>query len=207
MQNYSSKLLENAVNQIAKLPVIGHRTAVRLAIHLLQQPETETDNLTSALHEMRHNIHRCRHCYNLSDDEECDICRNPHRSPTTVCVVQDIRDVMAIENTEVFNGRYHLLGGVISPMNGIGPAQLQIESLWRRLPEIEELILALPATTEGDTTAYYLYKHARELKPAMRITTIPRGLSVGDELEYADEATLGRSMLNRIDFQTTFSNQ
>ena len=206
MQNFSSKLLENAVNQIAKLPGIGRRTAARLAIHLLQQPETETDSLTDALHEMRHQIHRCRHCHNLSDEEECDICRNPSRSPAIVCVVQDVRDVMAIENTEVFHGRYHLLGGVISPMNGIGPGQLQIESLWERLPEIEELILALPATTEGDTTAYYLYKHAQARKPALRITTIPRGLAVGDELEYADEATLGRSMLNRIDFQTTFSH-
>jgi recombination protein RecR len=207
MQNFSSKLLENAVNQIAKLPGIGYRTAVRLAIFLLQQPEEETDRLTEAIHHMRHGMRQCRHCHNLSDEEECEICRNPARNPATVCVVQDIRDVIAIEKTEVFHGRYHVLGGVISPMNGIGPSDLQIGSLWKRLHEITELILALPATTEGDTTAYYIYKHAQQIRPELRITTIPRGLSVGDELEYADEATLGRSLLNRIDFQNTFSGR
>ena len=154
---------------------------------------------------MRHRIYSCRHCHNLSDEEECEICRNPARQAETVCVVQDIRDVIAIENTEVFRGRYHLLGGVISPINGIGPGELHMDTLWKRLPEIKELILALPATTEGDTTAYYIYKHATALRPDIRVTTIPRGLSVGDELEYADEATLGRSMLNRIDFQNSFA--
>lgn len=204
MQNFSSKLLENAVNQIAKLPGIGRRTAARLAIHLLQQPETETDSLTDALHEMRHQIHRCRHCHNLSDEEECDICRNPSRSPAIVCVVQDVRDVMAIENTEVFHGRYHLLGGVISPMNGIGPGQLQIESLWERLPEIEELILALPATTEGDTTAYYISKHLKTRYPQLIITSIARGVSVGNDLENIDEITLARSIVHRVEFETAF---
>ena len=206
MQNFSSKLLENAVDQISKLPGIGRRSAMRLALHLLQQPEEATDSLTNAIAAMRHQIHSCRHCHNLSDEEECEICRNPSRNRATVCVVQDIRDVIAIENTEVFRGHYHLLGGVISPMDGIGPTDLHIDSLWSRLPEIEELILALPATTEGDTTAYYIYKHAMAKKPELHVTTIPRGLSVGDELEYADEATLGRSLINRIDFQTTFSH-
>ena len=204
MQEFSSKLLENAVNQIAKLPGIGKRTAVRLAIHLLRQPESEVDAFIEAIGNMRHKIYHCKHCHNLSDEEVCEICRNPERSESVICVVQDIRDVIAIENTQVFKGRYHLLGGVISPIDGIGPQQLEIESLWERLPECQELILALPATTEGDTTAYYLYKHATELRPGIRITTIPRGLSVGDELEYADEITLGRSFLNRIDFANSF---
>lgn len=205
MLNFSSKLLENAVDQIAKLPGIGRRTAVHLAIYLLQHPAEETDALTTAIADMRHRIYSCRHCHNLSDEEECEICRNPARQQDTVCVVQDIRDVIAIENTEVFRGRYHLLGGVISPINGIGPGELHMDTLWKRLPEIQELILALPATTEGDTTAYYIYKHTMAMRPDIRITTIPRGLSVGDELEYADEATLGRSMLNRIDFQHSLS--
>lgn len=204
MKNFSSRLLENAVNQIAKLPGVGKRTAVRLAIHLLQQPVEETDAFIQAVFDMRHKIYSCKHCHNLSDEEYCEICRNPARSEETVCVVQDVRDVIAIENTEVFHGRYHLLGGVISPINGIGPGDLHFDTLWERLPGIRELVLALPATTEGDTTAYYIYKHATELKPELQITTIPRGLSVGDELEYADEATLGRSLMNRIDFQTTF---
>lgn len=207
MWNFSSKLLENAVNQIAKLPGIGKRSAVRLAIHLLRQPAEETDSLVEAISAMRHQIHSCPHCHNLSDQEECDICRDPARIRSTVCVVQDIRDVLAIENTGVYRGRYHLLGGVISPMNGIGPSELHMESLWSRVQEMEEMILALPATTEGDTTAYYIYKHAQEIKPDLRITTIPRGLSVGDELEYADEATLGRSLVNRIDFQNTFPDR
>lgn len=183
---------------------MGKRTAVRLAIHLLQQPVEETDAFLQAVYDMRHKIYHCKHCHNLSDEECCEICRNPSRSKETVCVVQDVRDVIAIENTEVFRGRYHLLGGIISPINGIGPSDLHFDTLWERLPEIRELVLALPATTEGDTTAYYIYKHAMELKPELQITTIPRGLSVGDELEYADEATLGRSLMNRIDFQTTF---
>lgn len=204
MRSFSSKLLENAVCQISKLPGIGKRTAVRLAIYILQQPLGEVDALTKAISDMRHSIFSCKHCHNFSDEEECEICRNPLRKPEVVCVVQDVRDVIAIENTQVFNGRYHLLGGVISPLNGIGPEALHINSLWKRLPEIQEMIIALPATTEGDTTAYYLYKHSISLKPNLKITTIPRGLSVGDELEYADEATLGRSLLNRIDFETSF---
>lgn len=200
MQELSSKLLENAVNQIAKLPGIGKRTAMRLAIHLLQQPDSEVDAFTKAIDDMKHHIYQCRQCHNLSDEEECEICRNPLRDGSIICVVQDVRDVIAIENTQVYKGHYHLLGGVISPIDGIGPAQLEIESLWKRLENCKELILALPATTEGDTTAYYLYKHALAQYPDIKTTTIPRGLSVGDELEYADEITLGRSLLNRVDF-------
>lgn len=204
MQEYSSKLLENAVNQIAKLPGIGKRTAVRLAIHLLQQPDSEVEAFTKAIDEMKHHIYKCKHCHNLSDEEECEICRNPARDGSIICVVQDIRDVIAIENTQVFKGHYHLLGGVLSPINGIGPTQLEMDSLWSRLAGCKELILALPATTEGDTTAYYIYKHALAHFPEIKTTTIPRGLSVGDELEYADEITLGRSIMNRIDFENSF---
>ena len=169
----------------------------------MQRPDSEVDALTKAIDEMKHHIFKCKHCHNLSDEEECEICRNPSRDSSIICVVQDIRDVIAIENTQVYKGHYHLLGGVISPINGIGPNQLEMESLWERLKNCKELILALPATTEGDTTAYYIHKHAHAMFPQIRTTTIPRGLSVGDELEYADEITLGRSLLNRIDFENS----
>jgi recombination protein RecR len=203
MQNYSSKLFENAVNQIAKLPGIGRRTAVRLALHLLKQPEDDTAIFTSAITAMKEEMFYCSNCHNISDSEQCEICRNPQRNTAIVCVVQDIRDVIAIENTGVYKGVYHILGGVISPMNGIGISELNIQSLFNRLQaqSVAELVLALPSTTEGDTTAYYLFKHIQTMEIPVKITTIARGVSVGDEWEYTDEATLSRSLLNRVDIE------
>jgi len=205
MQDYSSKLLENAVNQIAKLPGIGKRTAVRLALHLLKQSSEDVSAFTSAISELRNEIFYCKNCHNISDSEQCEICRNPKRNKSLVCVVQDIRDVIAIENTHAYNGIYHILGGVISPMNGIGVAELNLQSLFDRMAKetIEEIVLALPSTTEGDTTGYYIFKHVQSAEYPLRVTVIARGLSVGDELEYADEITLSRSLVNRIDFETS----
>ena len=203
MQDYSSKLLENAVNQIAKLPGIGKRTAIRLALHILKQPQEDVSAFTSAITAMRNEIFHCSCCHNISDDEQCEICNNPKRDKSLVCVVQDIRDVIAIENTHAFQGVYHVLGGVISPMNGIGINELNLQSLFNRVlsSEIQELILALPTTTEGDTTAYYIFKHIQSQENPLKITSIARGLSVGDELEYADEITLSRSLIHRVDFE------
>ena len=205
MQNYSSKLFENAVNQIAKLPGIGRRTAVRLALHILKQPKEEIAILTSAITAMKEEIFYCSSCHNISDSEQCEICLNPKRNTGLVCVVQDIRDVIAVENTGVYTGVYHVLGGVISPMNGIGISELNIQSLFNRIQSqsITELVLALPSTTEGDTTAYYLFKHIQAMEFPVKITTIARGVSIGDELEYTDEATLSRSLLCRVDFETS----
>jgi len=207
MQNYSSKLFENTVNQMARLPGIGKRSAVRLTLHILKQPKEEITAFTSAITAMKEEIFYCQTCHNISDSQQCEICRNPLRHTDIVCVVQDVRDVIAIENTSIYKGVYHVLGGVISPMNGIGISDLNIQSLFNRLREhaITELVLALPSTTEGDTTAYYLFKHIQtmELEYPIKITTIARGISVGEELEYTDEATLSRSLLNRIDFEGT----
>jgi recombination protein RecR len=209
MQEFSSKLLENAVIQLSKLPGIGKRTAIRLALHLLNQPLTEVDNLLKALSSMRHDVFFCKHCHNISDIDECEICRNPNRNKAEICVVQDIRDVIALENTQVYKGVYHILGGVISPMNGVGTRDLHLESLFEKVRNgiAGEIIIALPTTTEGDTTAYYVYKHMKEINNAVKITTIARGLSIGDELEYADEITLGRSFINRIDFELSIQNK
>lgn len=208
MQEFSSKLLENTVNQLSKLPGIGKRTAIRLALHLLQQPIEEVDILTEAISSMRHDIYFCKNCHNISDQEECEICRNEARNKSLICIVQDIRDVIAIENTQVHKGVYHILGGIISPMNGIGPRDLHMESLFEKVKKglIKEIILALPTTTEGDTTAYYIFKHINAENLQVKITTIARGLSIGDELEYADEVTLGRSLLNRVDFELSILN-
>ena len=205
MQDYSSKLLENAVNQIAKLPGIGKRTAVRLALHILKQSQEDVSAFTSAISSMRNDVFYCSSCHNISDSEQCEICNNPQRDKTTICVVQDIRDVIAIENTHAFRGVYHVLGGIISPMNGIGIAELNLQSLFERLlnEDIQEIILALPSTTEGDTTAYYIFKHVQSNQLPVKVTSIARGLSVGDELEYADEITLSRSLINRVDFESS----
>ena len=203
MHDYSSKLLENAVNQIAKLPGIGKRTAVRLALHILKQPSEDVLAFISAISSMRYDVFYCSSCHNISDSEQCEICSNPQRDKTIVCVVQDIRDVIAIENTSAFRGIYHVLGGIISPMNGIGIGELNLQSLFERLSceTIQEIILALPSTTEGDTTAYYIFKHIQSNQLPVKVTSIARGLSVGDELEYADEITLSRSLINRVDFE------
>lgn len=201
MNEYSSKLLDQAVEELARLPGIGRKTALRLALHLLRNEASEVESLSKSLLNMRNAIKFCRHCHNISDTEICQICANHRRDRTTVCVVEDIRDVIAIENTSQYNGLYHVLGGIISPMEGIGPQDLHIDSLAERCAneETHEVILALPTTIEGDTTNYYIYKRLKEKK--VIITTIARGISIGDELEYADEITLGRSILNRTPYQ------
>ncbi|MDD4489202.1 MAG: recombination mediator RecR [Paludibacter sp.] len=199
-QQYPSSLLENAVNEFSKLPGIGRKTALRLSLYLLRQSEVETEKFGQAMIQLRKEIKYCKVCHNISDTDICQICANPARDNKTICVVENIRDVMSIENTQQYKGLYHVLGGIISPMDGVGPGDIEINSLIERVEkeEISEVILALGATMEGDTTNFYIY---RKLSPVnVRITTIARGVAVGDELEYADEVTLGRSILNRIDF-------
>ncbi|MHC1774526.1 MAG: recombination mediator RecR [Lentimicrobium sp.] len=198
MQNYSSKLLEEAVNEFSRLPGIGRRSALRLALHLLRQDGSRSDALGNAIIKLRTDIRYCNRCHNISDEEVCGICSDLKRDGSIICVVEDIRDVMAIENTGQFRGLYHVLGGIISPMDGIGPNDLSIESLLGRTEteEIREVIMALPATTEGDTTNYYLYKKLKD--KVATISAISRGVAIGDELEFADEITLGKSIINRI---------
>ena len=201
-QEYPSRLLENAVSQFARLPGIGRKTALRLVLHLLRQDTEDVEQLAAALTTMKREVKRCSVCHNISDLDVCPVCSDPRRDQTTVCVVENIQDVMAIENTQQFHGLYHVLGGVISPMDGIGPSDLEIQSLVERVGEgtIKEVILALSPTMEGDTTNFYIF---RKLAPFsdLRITVIARGVSVGDELEYTDEVTLGRSILNRTLFE------
>ncbi|WP_150451983.1 recombination mediator RecR [Arenibacter lacus] len=200
---FSSKLLENAVYEVSQLPGIGKRTALRLVLHLLKQPKEQTTRLTSALVNLKCNIKFCKNCHNISDVILCEICANPKRDQTTVCVVEDIRDVMAIENTDQFKGHYHVLGGKISPMEGVGPQDLTIASLIEKVKkgEIKELIFALSSTMEGDTTNFYIFKQLEGTE--IKTSTIARGIAIGDELEYADEVTLGRSILNRIPFENS----
>ena len=203
-QQYSSSLLENAVNEFAKLPGIGRKTALRLVLYLLKQSENEVDAFGNAMIRLRKEIVYCRVCHNISDTEVCHICSNQSRDSLTVCVVENIKDVMFIENTQQFKGLYHVLGGIISPMDGIGPADLEIESLVNRVKtgDVKEGILALSTTMEGDTTNFYIF---RKLAPTnIKITTIARGIAIGDEIEYADEVTLGRSILNRVEFTNSF---
>ena len=199
--DFSSKLLENAVYEMSQLPGIGKRTALRLVLHLLKQPAEQTARLSGSLEQLRNRVRFCSNCYNISDTEICEICASPRRDRSLVCVVEDIRDVMAIENTSQFNGLYHVLGGKISPMEGVGPQELNIAPLIDKAKggEIKELIFALSPTMEGDTTNFYMYKRLEGLD--IRTSTIARGIAVGDELEYADEVTLGRSILNRIPFE------
>ena len=196
-----SKLLENAVNEMSQLPGIGKRTALRLVLHLLKQPEEQTQGLTAALASMRNDIQYCKECHTISDSDICGICSNLSRDKTIICVVEDVRDVMAIENTGMFKGVYHVLGGKISPIEGIGPSQLKINSLVEKVKNnaVSEIIFALSSTMEGDTTNFYIYKQIKDF--ALKTSTIARGIAVGDELEYADEVTLGRSLLNRIPFE------
>lgn len=203
-QQFSSGLLENAVQEFSKLPGIGRKTALRLVLHLLKQSENEVDTFGNSMINLRKNIVYCRVCHNISDTEVCNICSNLSRDSETVCVVENIKDVMSIENTQQFRGLYHVLGGIISPMDGIGPADLEIESLLKRIEHdgVKEVILALSTTMEGDTTNFYIF---RKLAPFnIKITTIARGIAIGDELEYADEITLGRSILNRVEFTNSF---
>jgi recombination protein RecR len=201
-QLYSSGLLEKAVNEFSKLPGIGKKTALRMALHLLKQEADSVRQFSEAIIRMRNEVVYCKRCMNLSDTELCEICSNPRRDHTLICVVESVRDVMAIENTLHNNGAYHVLGGVISPMDGVGPADLTVEALEKRIAadRVEEVILALSATMEGDTTNFYI---ARKLKDAaVKLSVLARGVSVGDELEYADQITLGRSILHRQPFET-----
>ena len=205
--NFSSKLLEDAVNEMSQLPGIGKRTALRLVLFLLQQPKSQTKDLSNSLIELIDKVILCKSCNNISDYELCEICSNNKRDKSTICVVEDIRDVMAIESTGQYTGIYHVLGGKISPIEGIGPNQLNISSLIEKVNnnnDISEIIFALSATMEGDTTNFYLYKHLESNK--INITTIARGVSVGNELEYTDEVTLGRSIIKRIPFENSIKN-
>jgi recombination protein RecR len=203
--NFSSKLLENAVNEVSQLPGIGKRTALRLVLHLLKQPKSHTSHLTNALNTLVEEVKLCKKCHNISDVELCEICSSKNRNEELVCVVEDIRDVMAVENTVQFKGLYHVLGGRISPMEGIGPHNLTIESLIEKVKkgEIKEVLLALSSTMEGDTTNFYIYRQLQAYK--VTISTIARGISVGDELQYTDEVTLGRSIANRVPFEDSLA--
>ena len=201
-QKYPSQLLEKAVQEFSKLPGVGRKTALRLVLHLLRQDTDDVQQFADTIARMKQEVKHCRICHNISDSDVCPICSDARRDETTVCVVENIQDVMAVENTQQYNGLYHVLGGVISPMDGIGPADLEIDSLVDRVRtgDIKEVILALSSTMEGDTTNFYIF---RKLAPFtdVRISIIARGISVGDELEYTDEVTLGRSILNRTQFE------
>jgi len=204
VQQFSSSLLENAVNEFSKLPGIGRKTALRLVLHLLKQSEHEVEVFGNSFIHLRKEIVYCKVCHNISDTEVCRVCSNPGRDHEIVCVVENIKDVMSIENTQQFRGLYHVLGGIISPMDGIGPSDLEIESLIQRVQteNVKEVILALSTTMEGDTTNFYIFRKLAPLN--IKITTIARGIAIGDELEYADEVTLGRSILNRVEFTNSF---
>jgi len=207
LEQYSSKLLQNAVDAFAQLPGIGRKTALRLVLHLLKQPEEDVELFVGSLTKLRNEVIYCQKCHNISDKSLCHICCSPSRDETIVCVVENIRDVIAVENTGRFNGLYHVLGGIISPVDGIGPNDLNIASLITRIKEdkVGEVILALPTNMEGDTTNYYIYKKINA--PDLKVTTIARGIAIGDELEYADEITLGRSIMNRTLYETLMAQK
>lgn len=199
-QPYPSLLLEKAVGEVSKLPGIGRKTALRLVLHLLRQEDGVVDELTAALSKLKHEVRHCKICHNISDSDVCPICSDHRRDSTTICVVENIQDVMAIENTQQYHGLYHVLGGIISPIDGIGPSNIEVDSLVKRVAEgsVSEVIMALSSTMEGDTTAFYIF---RKLAPYdVRQSVIARGISVGNELEYTDEITLGRSILNRVPY-------
>jgi len=204
-EKYSSKLLENAVNEFSRLPGIGKKTALRLVLYLLKKDESEVNSFCESITSLKKNIKYCKICHNISDTEICDICSQSNRHSGIICVVENIRDVMAIENTHQFIGLYHVLGGIISPMDGIGPSELEIDSLIKRVKEekVSEIILALSTTMEGDTTNFYIYKKLKNFP--VKISTLSRGVSIGDELEYTDEVTLGRSIRNRQDFENSIT--
>jgi recombination protein RecR len=205
IDKYPSKLLETAVNEFTKLPGIGRKSALRLVLHLLRQDAETVNFFGNSIIQLRNEIKHCKVCHNISDTEICNICGNHARNQSVVCVVENIRDVMSVENTQQYNGLYHVLGGIISPMDGIGPAELEIESLIKRVEEgtIVEIILALSTTMEGDTTNFYIFRKLKDFQ--VKITTLARGVSVGDELEYTDEITLGRSLTNRIPYESSLS--
>jgi recombination protein RecR len=203
--NFSSKLLENAVAEFAKLPGVGQKTALRLVLHLLNQDKQEVERFSSTISKLRNEIQFCSVCYNISDQSVCEICSSHKRDRSLICVVEDTRDVMAIENTNQYNGVYHVLGGLISPMDGVGPSDLQVDTLVERLKENEakELIFALSATMEGDTTLFYLHKRVKIFN--ITISTIARGIAFGGELEYVDEITLGRSIATRVPYENSLT--
>jgi len=204
LSSYPSILLENAVNQFSSLPGLGKRTALRLVLHLLKQPDQNVQAFADSLTRLKKEGHYCKMCHNISDTELCPICSSVKRDRETICVVESIQDVMSIENTGQYNGLYHVLGGIIEPMDGIGPKDIEIDSLIERiLPEhIREVILALPTTLEGDTTNFYIFKRLQQIETSqLRISQIARGIAVGNDLEYTDEITLGRSIINRVDFK------
>ena len=211
MTNYPSILLSKAVDQFASLPGIGRKTALRLVLHLLRQSEHDVEAFTAALNSLKKDVHYCRICHTVSDQEVCPICQSHKRDKHLVCVVENVQDVMSIENTGQYHGLYHVLGGVISPMDGIGPSDLEIDSLVARIEpeEIQEVILALPTTMEGDTTNFYIYRRLQNAysqspianNQGLKISQIARGVAIGNELEYTDEITLGRSIINRIEFK------
>jgi recombination protein RecR len=202
--HYSSRLLEEAVEEFATLPGIGKKTALRLVLHLLKQEEKDVEHFGNTILRMKSEIRTCSSCHNISDSEVCHICSDPYRDKTTICVVESIRDVMSVENTQQYSGIYHVLGGIISPMDGIGPADLTLDSLEEKVRsgQCREVILALSTTMEGDTTNFYIYRRLKEFP--VTITTLARGVAIGDDLEYADEVTLGRSIINRTAFEDTF---
>jgi recombination protein RecR len=205
ISNYS-KIFETTVNEIAKLPGIGRRTALRLALHLVNAETNEVETLTHALTELKSSLKICKRCFAISDNDICEICSNLKRNANLICVVQDIRDMIAIENTNQFIGVYHLLGGIISPIDGIGPGQLKLQELFHRIEKehVEEIILALPSTAEGDTTNFYIYKHC--VGKISKISLLARGVGIGEELEYINEVTLGRSLITRISFELQYGN-
>ncbi len=199
--SYPSQLLEDAVQAFSKLPGIGKKTALRLVLHLLRQTDSDVEEFSTALLRLKKEVHYCTCCHNISDTEKCAICSDPRRDASTICVVENVKEVMAVEATRQFNGLYHVLGGLIAPMDGIGPSELEIQSLVERVAAggIQEVILALAATSEGDATSFFIF---RRLQPyPVKLSVIARGIAVGDELEYADEVTLGRSILNRTPFK------
>ena len=211
MTNYPSILLSDAVEQVASLPGIGRKTALRLVLHLLRQPNKDVEAFTGAISKLKEEVKYCRVCHTISDQEVCPICQSHSREKHTVCVVENVQDVMSIENTGQYNGLYHVLGGIISPMDGVGPADIEIDSLVERVKndEIHEVILALPTTMEGDTTNFYIYRRLQNLNKgdnasspdSLKISQIARGIAIGNEIEYTDEITLGRSIVNRIEFK------
>ncbi|MFO8067349.1 MAG: recombination mediator RecR [Bacteroidales bacterium] len=205
METFSSKLLQAAVDEFTRLPGIGRKTALRLVLHLLRQDAESVECFSKAISQLRKEVVYCEKCNNISDKKLCSICASPNRDPSFICVVEDIRDIIAIENTGQFQGLYHVLGGIISPIEGIGPNDLNIDSLIDRAhnPEVKEIIFALSTTMEGDTTNFYLFKKLNDLD--IRLTVIARGISIGDELEFADEVTLGRSIINRTPYENSLT--
>ncbi len=205
--NFSSKLVEEAVNEFSKLPGVGKRTALRFVLHLLKQKNTDVEHFGKSIITLRQDLKYCKSCHNISDKDSCEICANSHRDNSIICVVEDIRDVMAIEHTQQYRGVYHVLGGIISPMDGIGPNDLNVESLVKKVSNgnVKEIIMALSTTMEGDTTNFYLYKRLKEYN--IIVSTIARGIAIGDELEFADEITLARSITNRILYENSLLNK